>query len=434
MNKIIIEKAINAFNDNSFYQWFYNKKGITLIDLENGNIPSFSKRDILEYEKHYNRPYYFDIELEEEDKLLVSTTGTMGNLLKIPYNIHTIKFVDSFGKVSKYLNYNHQNLVIPVNCSKELATLYRLFGKFTNNLHEVENIDDFYNDIINNNIKIDTLIDMTLEMPRFFANHPELISLVGLKNIFYLTMEESLYKKLRDLNINLISFYGSMEMGMVGYHMPNRNNGIFYLFSDDIFEVLDEGNNFQEKGSGRLIYSNLDSVFPFIRYCVDDIIELSYDQDLNLPYIKLYGRNMNVHIPNEHEANVDYNAIYNYFINLPFVNKVQLIQYKVLENKEKEIESNILCILIDIGKNNILKSDKYMSEIAMDVGMGTVIKEFNKYFPVYYVHSNYMLNNGRNKCFYNLTNGKNNQNWNQMIHIKETIEKDYDYFVIDGSN
>lgn len=135
--------------------------------------------------------------------------------------------------------------------------------------------------------------------------------------------------------------YGASECPRMGFECT-KNNGYHMDIYNYYFEYIKDGKHVKDNQSGEIIVTNLNNyIFPFIRYKIGDIAELTNHQcdcNINFPLIKnIHGRiHASIITPHGKEIpNGFFSTYFEYFYE-------SIYQYQVIQTQKDEITVKIV--------------------------------------------------------------------------------------------
>ena len=395
-----------------FYQWKYKDLG---NNINYQLLPIIEKEDLIKYEIETGKKFYECNSSDCKENLkFFCTTGTLGKLMKFPYIPNHENFCKCLKNIIQDLQ-NHgiimKNFAYQKIGPEDMQYLLKSSTRYYDKTFVIEknDLDDFSKYLSEN--KIDTICDFTLDLIKIIIKKNISSEISGLKNIIIMSMDEYNFNIIRRLGYNIISYFGCMEFGVLGFSINSLKNiykymGIAYFDRELI------------KDKGSLVLSGMVGEFPLIKYSTNDIIEI-VDENISEIYFKYKGRKTTYAIPNAFEGNFNYGCAIK-CIEKKYVcfSDFLFIGYQI---KEKGVIQNILALFIVSDKkieNKILQKD------IMIAGFGGYFEEYINYFPIYYVSQGMINKSGRNKHFINLRSSLHLR-YNDYAQLNTLIEKDY---------
>ncbi len=408
MNKIVGKMAREAYEKYPFYKWCYDKAGISPEELEKGNVPVIDKTAFFEYEDEKGQPYYYykGLNAEHPDAFIAQTTGTTGRPLQVLFTKR-----DSAMKTALETRFSdiikrdgELRTLYPSETSEHMLNIYAISG-----IHEKQ----FFFPAGSLEEKLSLLkrarphiiFDLTTDIIRYMVKNEIDMAEYGIEYVVYLRLEPSLKEKIRK-QVKPCSVFGAIDALMAAFGCP-LNEERRHLYSPEcIYEVLNENGEVTETGEGLLVSTLPLKGFPLIRYTNRDRVK-SVESHCECGYtgrdLEFLGREHGVKIPTAEEVMIDYERVFEAFMDKPYTDRVMTALMDVEEEGRPE---NILATLIECEvKEPTL--DKEMSVEVMWIGSGNVFPRHLKYLPVIYVPKGTIpwSTLGRMKSYVKLTSG-----------------------------
>lgn len=156
--------------------------------------------------------------------------------------------------------------------------------------------------------------------------------------------------------------YGASECPRMGFECT-KNNGYHMDIYNYFFEYIKDGMHVKGNESAEIIVTNLNNyIFPFIRYRIGDIAELTSQQcdcDINLPIIKnIHGR-IHSSIITPHGKEIP-NGFFSVYLEYYYES---IYQYQVIQTKKDEITLKLVPAK-KIEKETLDKIKKWVMDLC----------------------------------------------------------------------
>ncbi len=406
-----------AYNNSSFYNWFYTHHDIDVFSDEiikdYAQIPILRKQDILFFLK---KQEIDNIWCQSTDIITLTTTGTTSKRFIVPYTENdifrftTMHIIDALkwwgrkdGPINSLLFGHRQDLasILLEDIAKSTEGITYQYIKIKGRL---DSIDKPVEETITFIPSLSALSSM-LSSPSYMSlfkklNVKYILTLVTppeLKSKFHIKIKAKLG------NIELIPVYGSVEMGLVGVSCPHIFESTYiHVMQQSMFHILHQDLTLGDYGIGKLVYTSLNrEAFPFINYEVGDNVILKERQGLcNCGF-----SNKIMRFENRHSLTVKIPDAGGYFIDVLKVDEI--IKNTITGSHMICIYGEhvseyflFLAIFIGVGGDIFVSEDKVKEMIVKEIilnhfhpykieeeGLYSLVSQFKKNFPIFIINS-----------------------------------------------
>jgi hypothetical protein len=432
MNKVG-EMAKEAYKKYPFYKWCYDKAGISPEELEQGKVPVIDKSAFFEYEDEKGVPYYYykGLNMEDPDTFVARTTGTTGRPLEVLFTKYDLPMKTALEtRFSDIIEREGElRTLYPGETSEHMLGIYGIQGNYEKQFF-------FPRGTLEKKLaylkkaRPHVVFDITTDVIRYLVKNEVNMAEYGLEYVIYLRMEPSLKEKLKK-QVKLCSVFGAIDALMVAFGCPLDEERRHLYSPDAIYEVFTEDGEVQETGEGLLVSTFSLKGFPLIRYTNRDRVQIA-ESSCECGYtgrdLDFLGREHGVKVPTPEEVMIDYERVFEAFMEKPYTERVMTA---FMDIEEDGIPENILATFIECDVEEP-KLDEGMAVEVMWVGSGNVYERHLKYLPVIYVPNGTIpwSTLGRLKSYVKLTAGASEETRKLYEHFMDIVEKVTEWQII----
>lgn len=415
-DNVIKNTLTSAYARSSFYRWFYKQHNIDVHSIRGlqdyDSLPILRKEDILSFAKMHNIEESWCVP-SSKDLVVVTTTGTTGRRLKVPFTqMDMDKLVKPGLDCLRWWGYDNGpiNVLLWEYPKDSIASIWldRLARETGGRVYLDGEVEE---EVFFQYKSIRPGILTYINLPRLSkllnpSGRIQELKKLNLKYIFTLVTPSELKTKFhikisKELeSINLIPIYAFTEGAFIGASCPYTfNDAYIHVTHPGLFHIVDSNGFLQNEGRGELIYTSLGrEAFPFIKYSTGDIVTLIKEHGCRCGYS---GQNLRFETRRALTVKIQYPDSY-------------LVDIVKVAERIKEIipESQIMCvygehpyehylflaIFIGISKsltrNERELKDKIIENIILDhmpvdkinsIGLSNLVLEWRTIFPIFLI-------------------------------------------------
>lgn len=394
INRLIM----SAFRLYPFYKNLY--RNLKCINYE--EVPIVKKWDLLKFSRYSGKPFYYCPGNKQDYCHYFETSGTSGMRLTLPFVKGAEHFLDGFQTAIKHLNERYSV------CPKRV--LYPQWSNQTVDylLHQAACYFPFSCSIASNDLSnlsnilkinlIDTIFDITNQIPRLFVKRNYSTNETGVKLFMVMSLDNMLYEDLRALGYNIVKFYICMEFGVLGFSY-NDSSARYMLTTPCLIDRTELVIN------KKIVLTGQIGEFPLIKYDLADIVSL-HEDNFGF-YVNLHGRRTTFPWPNDTEENFSYESCYANLIKMDELKEGFIVMG--ITNSNRAESNNIIVIYVVSNLGSLpQKTKQKIKEKALISGIGGYNNTYKKYIFVQEItcddYSQFISKKGRIKNFYVLEN------------------------------